>query len=69
MQKVKQLESAVKEKEVTIHNMKSDMSKMEQELKELKENTLSAEKKDKENLLQENVNFCVVFYTYVHSYV
>ena len=57
---MKQLE-IIKEKDITINKMKSDMNKMEQELKELKENTPSAEKKDKESLVQGNVNFSVAF--------
>ena len=53
--KLKQMEDTLSEKDLIINDLKSNMTKMEQELKELRESKLSPGSRHEENLQQGNV--------------
>ena len=53
--KLKQMEDTLSEKDLIINDLKSNMTKMEQELKELRESKLSPSSRHEENLQQGNV--------------
>ena len=53
--KMKQMGDTISEKDVIINELKSNVTKMEQEMKELKESKLSSGNMHEENLQQGNV--------------
>ena len=77
-EKMKQMEETITKKDVIINELKSNITNMEQELKELRESKLSPGNRHEENLQQGNVhNFindilihaCMHAYTHTHTRV